>query len=610
MERESFEDEEVANILNKGFISVKVDREERPDIDSVYMSVCQALTGRGGWPLTIIMDSDKKPFFAGTYLPKNSGYGAMGLMELLPEVLRIWNTSKSELDESVYKIMEHLKSMEDTTTPTEPKKEMLHHAYETYAQMFDSKFGGFGGAPKFPTPHILMFLMRYAALENNDKALNMATHTMDSMFRGGIYDHIGGGFSRYSTDRIWLAPHFEKMLYDNALLLIAYSMAYNKTKSEHYSYVITQTINYCLRELKSPENGFYCGEDADSEGVEGKFYVFTPQEIIKVLGNDLGERFNEWFGIDEKGNFEGKSIPNLIANKNFNSIPKDLEVSKAKLLEYRKHRTSLHRDDKVLTAWNSLMICGLISAYMALGEQSYLETAIATEKFIDENLSDGDRLYVRYRDNESIGYGKLDDYAFYSWALIELYQSTFDTQYLKKALKYAKVMCDEFFDSQIGGFYLYSKFDEQLITRPKDSYDSAMPSGNSVAALVLEKLYKLTGELVWKERSRIQLSHISTMAKNYPVSVSFGLFALTHVLYPSDELVAVHPTQNDLELLKNHRIENPNLNIIVKTAQNQGELEALAPFTTNFAIDKDAEFFLCTDNACKTVTDSIKSLIW
>lgn len=610
MERESFEDEEVAQLLNRGFVSIKVDREERPDIDSVYMQVCQALTGSGGWPLTIIMDSEQKPFFAGTYFPKHSSYGVLGLMELLPKISELWENSRSDLQEGIDKVMQYVKRFEAHANPSEPEKSILHNAYASYKDIYDSRFGGFGIAPKFPTPHNLFFLLRYGVLENSQLALDMVTHTLNCMYRGGIFDHIGGGFSRYSTDRLWLVPHFEKMLYDNALLLIAYSMAHSITNKAHYAYVIRQTADYCLRELSSKEGGFYCGEDADSEGVEGKFYAFSPHEIKSVLGTELGNRFNGWYGITEKGNFEGKSIPNLMENEQFAEIPDELELAKAKLLGYRKKRTSLHRDEKCLTAWNSLLICGLVNAHLALSEPRYIEAAVQAERFISEKLSDGNRLYVRYIDGERKGYGKLDDYAFYAWALIELYQCTFDTQYLKKAISITEAMCDEFFDTSSGGFYLYSKNDEQLIIRPKESYDGAMPSGNSVAGFVLDKLYKLTGELIWKDRAMLQHSFISANAKNYPLSTGFGLYALTLALYPSDELVAVMPTHTDLEIIKARRLMNPNLSILVKTAQNRGELEALAPFTTAFSIDKDAEFFFCSGNECKSVRDSIKERVW
>lgn len=353
MERESFEDSEVAELLNRDFVSIKVDREERPDIDSVYMNVCMAFTGSGGWPLTIIMTTEQKPFYAATYIPKNQKYGTVGMTELLPVIADLWKNKRRELLRTGNEIISVLKERKGRKNEKISKK-LLIEAADTFKSIFDRKYGGFGAAPKFPSPHNLLFLIRYSYYENDKNALEMAEKTLEQMYRGGIFDHIGGGFSRYSTDSRWLVPHFEKMLYDNALLIYTYAESYQLTKNELYKNVAERTIEYVLRELTDTKHGFYCGQDADSEGVEGKYYTFTPDEVKSVLGEKDGSRFCNSFDITEDGNFEGKSIPNLLKK-----IAEADNSTLKKLYDYRLRRTSLHKDDKVLTAWNGLMIAAL-----------------------------------------------------------------------------------------------------------------------------------------------------------------------------------------------------------------------------------------------------------
>jgi len=357
MERESFEDEEVAEVLNKYYISIKVDREERTDVDAIYMAVCQALTGQGGWPLTIFMTPDKKPFFAGTYFPKERKYGRSGIIEILEELQDAWENKRDKVLSAGESVVKGIENKYFKSEAGAVEREALDHAYRYYEQSFDSIYGGFGEAPKFPTPHNLTFLLRYWKMSGNKKALDMVEKTLQSMYQGGMYDHVGWGFSRYSTDKKWLVPHFEKMLYDNALLAIAYLECYQATQNEFYARVAREIFSYVLRDMTSEEGGFFSAEDADSEGVEGKFYVWSLDEVFDVLGRESGKAFCQTFDISNAGNFEGENIPNIIG-KDLNT-GQDLKNEREKLFLHREKRIHPLKDDKILTAWNGLMIAAL-----------------------------------------------------------------------------------------------------------------------------------------------------------------------------------------------------------------------------------------------------------
>ncbi len=540
MMRESFEDAEVAEALNRGFISVKVDKEERPDIDSVYMAVCQGITGSGGWPLTVIMTPDQKPFFAGTYFPKTRRYNMPGLLELLEATAGEWKDNREELLKSADKIVSVLNDRSKKEAGTgggQLSKDLIEEAKELLYQNFDSWFGGFGGSPKFPAPHNLMFLLRYYKFEKEEHALKIVEKTLQQMYRGGIFDHIGYGFSRYATDDKWLIPHFEKMLYDNALLVIAYLEAFQATGKELYKIVAMKTMSYISREMTGEEGGFYSAQDADSEGEEGKYYVFSPKETLEILGEADGKLFNQFFDITDPGNFEGSSIPNLIRTRDFDPIPDAVRKRIPDVYEYRLKRTKLHKDDKMLVSWNSLMIAAYAKAYKALGEEKYLRAAERAETFLAENLTKGDgKLSVSYRAGTASGTGNLDDYAFYIWALLELYEAALDAGYLEKARKLCGLMKAGFWDEEEGGFYLTDKNAEPLIYRPKETYDGATPSGNSAAGYVLVKLGKLTGLAEYREWGGKQLAFLSENAASYPAGHCFAMMGLMMELYPESFL--------------------------------------------------------------------------
>jgi uncharacterized protein len=614
MAHESFEDTEVARILNDNFIAIKVDKEERPDIDNVYMSVCQKLTGSGGWPLSIFMTYDQKPFFAGTYFPKQSRYQSPGFIDLMKSVKSAWDTKKDDLfknGENIIAAIQETQEKEDVVP-----RDIIEQAITSLKRYYDKENGGFGRAPKFPTPHNLYLLLRYAYYEKDQEALSMIEKTLDAMYRGGIFDHIGFGFCRYSTDSIWLVPHFEKMLYDNGLLAIIYLEAFQYTKKLQYGKIAERILTFVSRELTHKEGGFFCALDADSEGVEGKFYVYDYAEAIEVLGKKDGTYFNEYFNITKDGNFEGKSIPNRIANihlgKEIAERSDKIESLCDKMYQYRLDRTKLHIDDKVLTSWNGIMIAAFAKAYAILGEFKYLELAVRGEAFIQKYLIENDKLKVTFREGESKGDGHLDDYAYYCYALINLYEASYEAGYLKKATSYARMMVDKFFDKEKGGFYLYSKEGEQLIHRPKEIYDGAIPSGNSVAVYCLDKLAALTGDTDLINYLDIQLKYLAGNME-HSMSHNFSNITFLNNLYPARELVCVNKSK-DLPLeafLRDNFM--PDLSVIIKNMNNEGELNQVAPFTKDYAINEEkASYYLCERRSCKApvyTIDDLKELL-
>lgn len=604
MAHESFEDAEVAEALNRDYICVKVDREERPDIDAVYMAVCQALTGSGGWPLTVLMTAEQKPFFAGTYFPKKTRHGQMGLLELLRQVAGLWSRDREKLLAAGDRITALLRQSQPSAGG-EPDEALVRKAYETFRQSFDRRWGGFGAAPKFPTPHNLIFLLRYARQENQPQAQTMAEATLESMARGGIHDHIGGGFSRYSTDETWLVPHFEKMLYDNALLLLAYTQAYAQTGKDDYADTARRTADYILRELTDPAGGFYSAQDADSEGVEGKYYLFTPGEVLDVLGETVGQDFCQLYDITEKGNFEGQNIPNLIRHRAC-PWPQD-DPRLEKLRQFRRQRTALHRDDKVLLSWNAWAILALSQAGTVLGEARYLEAACRAQAFIQENMTDEkDRLFLRWREGQAAHAGQLDDYAVYALALLSLYRTSLDSSYLSQAFHRAGQMV-EFFEDRAGGFYLTAHDAEALIARPKETYDGAIPSGNAVAGLVLEVLAGLSAEPRWRKAADRQLSYLAAQAASYPAGHSFALLAVAQALGPHRLLVCC-AKERPPEL---QSLQQPDKELLVlfKSPENAEELARCAPFTADYPIpEHGARWYLCENGRCLAPAEDFREL--
>ncbi|ACL69885.1 thioredoxin domain-containing protein [Halothermothrix orenii] len=623
MERESFKDEEVARLLNENFISIKVDREERPDIDAVYMNVCQALTGSGGWPLTILLTPDKKPFFGGTYIPKNSRGGRMGLIDLLSRVTELWSKNNEKIIKNADKITSSIqRSMTDDSykghKETSLGKNTLEKAFDDLKVVFDVEYGGFGTAPKFPIPHQLIFLLHYWYRTGNDMALYMVEKTLTAMRCGGIFDHIGYGFHRYSTDRKWILPHFEKMLYDQALLTYSYSEAYLATENKKFLTTIKEIIDYVRRELKSDRGGFYSAQDAESEGVEGKYYTWSVKEIENILGKQA-DRFIETYSLKSDGNFideaTGKKTgKNVLYLRNYKEEVEELKKEREKLFKVRQRRRPPFKDDKILTDWNGLMIAGLARAGQATGEIEYITMAREAADFIINNLYSSDnRLYHRFRKGEVSIKGNLNDYAFFIWGLLELYQDTFEVKYLKKALKLIDQQLNYFWDNKNGGFYFTPDDEEEILVRQKEIYDGATPSGNSVSIWNLYRIGHLTGNSDYEEIAENILRVFSDKIKNDPASYSMALIGLNSLLGPGYDVVVVGDknkakTHKILYSLKNEYI--PNVNTLFKPAHNGKILTELGPFIENYhMINNLPTIYVCKDYSCRRPTNNVDEAI-
>jgi len=543
MEKESFEDEESAKIMNDNFVSIKVDREERPDLDTVYMEAVQALTGSGGWPMTVFLTPDGKPFFGGTYFPPDEGHGLPSFKRVLAAISEAYKARKQE----VMKDAEQLHKRLNEKIAVE-KAELNNLPIEVAFLQLDSSFdrinGGFGRAPKFPQPTALELLIRIGRRQGFAQANKMVEFTLLKMAQGGVYDHLGGGFHRYSVDSRWLVPHFEKMLYDNALLSRVYLHDYQINKNPISRKIVEETIDYVLREMTDANGGFYSTQDADSEGEEGKFYVWTKQEIERILGTDA-ESFCAYYGVTAEGNFEGKNILNIqtepsgVASMLKSSVEKLEETMtecRKKLLAERNKRIKPGRDDKVLASWNGLMLSGMSEAARVLGREDYLNAAENNAEFILGNMEREGRLLHVWKDGTVKINGYLEDYAFLADGLIELYQSTFNPRWLAEAKKMANMIIDHFEDKNDGGYYDTSDDHEQLIARPKSSFDSALPSGGSAAAQIMLKLFAYTGDTKFAKSTEKALRSVSTQMENYPTGLTNWLIALDYLLNPPKEV--------------------------------------------------------------------------
>lgn len=584
MAHESFENQEIADLLNRYFVSVKVDREERPDIDSVYMSVCHALTGSGGWPMSIFMTADQKPVYAGTYFPPESRAGMPGFRELLLAIAKEWKQRRAGLLQSAESVLNHLDAQAamQESGADEIDAGLPAQAAKSFAGSFDEKYGGFGAAPKFPTPHNLIFLLLYSETRSGD-TLDQVQKTLEQMRRGGIFDQIGYGFSRYSTDRYYLVPHFEKMLYDNALLILAYAAAYKASGDMMFLATAEQIADYVFRELTGRHGEFYSAQDADSEGEEGKFYVWDYEEVCGVLGKERGEAFCSYYGMTRHGNFEGRNIPNLL---NGNEISDRFDEERRLLYAYRKSRAKLHLDDKILTAWNSLMICAMAVLYRVTGEESYLAAAKRSQRFIEERLAEGTLLYVSCRGDVRSQKGFLDDYAYYTAALLTLYEAAGEEAYLRRAEQLCEEAQRQFADSKGGGYFLYGTENDRLITRPKETYDGALPGGNSVMAYCLVRLAQITGKETYRGAAKEQLRFLSAAAKDYPAGHSMFLVALLFYEKPPQKITAVLADGDDARQIMRRLPLNAEVKILKKETE---EYRLLNGRTT---------YYVCRDYVC------------
>ncbi|MDF2500770.1 MAG: Cellobiose 2-epimerase [Anaerosporomusa subterranea] len=614
MERESFEDDGVAAILNDGFISVKVDREERPDVDHIYMEVCQALTGSGGWPLTVLLTPEKKPFFAGTYFPKESKWGRPGLTDILRNVISQWRQDSSRLASYGDEIAQSLLRRLAPNPATGLGSAQLDQAYAGLEKYFDGEFGGFSSAPKFPTPHNLLFLLYYWRRTGKEKALAMVEKTLAGMRQGGIYDHLGFGFCRYSTDLMWFAPHFEKMLYDNALLCYAYLEACQATGNVEYARVAEEIIEYVLRDMTSPEGAFYSAEDADSEGIEGLFYLWTKDEIVDALGWEQGCIFADYYHVSAEGNFEhGKSILHAIG-RNLDEYAGKLRMDsqefaallaegRKKLYGLREQRVRPFRDDKVLASWNALMIAALAKASKVLENPDYFRAAESALTFVETRLTrDDGRILARFREGEAAYISYLDDYAFLLWALIELYEATFNIGFLKKAMLIAEDMLALFADQTSGGFYFTGNDAEELLVRPKELYDGAIPSGNSVAAFALVKLSRLTGDSSLLAAVEAAMGAFAAEVRQMPMGYVFFLLALDLYLDPPKQIVIAGSREDrrtESMLASVQQFYMPEVTLLFRDIDKPCEdAESFASISGKEAVSGQTAAYICDDTKC------------
>ncbi len=634
MERESFEDEQVAEVLNRVFVCVKVDREERPDIDSIYMTACQAMTGSGGWPLTILMTPGRRPFFAGTYLPKQSQPGRIGLVELAERVELLWRTAREDIEQTAANVLDGLQAANSVNPGENLDEDILHLAYRQLAARYDSKYGGFGDSPKFPTPHNLTFLLRYWQRTGKTEALEMVKNTLTQMSMGGIYDHLGFGFHRYSTDREWLLPHFEKMLYDQALLSIAFLEAYQATGQSSFADTAREIFAYVLRDMSGREGGFFSAEDADSEGEEGRFYVWSAAEIQSIVGEEDAALFCKAYNIRREGNFfdeatrrlTGKNIPHLtmstealaqMTGAEHRELGDRLSKIREKLHQVRYKRVHPYKDDKVLTDWNGLMIAALAVGGRLLDSGSLTEAARKAALFVLTRLKKDGRLLKRYRQGTAALPAHLDDYAFMVWGLLELYETTFEPQYLKEALALNQTQLDHFFDNSSGSFFFTADDTEEILVRQREFYDGAVPSGNSLAALNNLRLAGLTGNTKLEDTALGILRACAGDLHRQPAAHTQMLAAVSFALGPSLEVViagepAAADTKDMIRELRSRFI--PNMTVLLRPAGKQGsELTELAPFCGAMsAVDGKATAYVCRNNSCQPpVTDvgQLKALL-
>ena len=551
MERESFENETIAGLMNDNFVSIKVDREERPDLDQVYMQAVQMLTGSGGWPMTVFLTPEGKPFYGGTYFPPEDRQGMPGFPRLLTSIAEAYSTNRGEIDRVTKQLTTQMSQSNQISQGTSILTvDILHQAYSSLATNFDYQNGGFGNAPKFPQPMTPEFLLRYYHHGYNPRALELVELTLEKMAYGGIYDQIGGGFHRYSTDAYWLVPHFEKMLYDNALLARLYLHTYLITGRALYRRVVEETLDYVLREMTDSSGGFYSAQDADSEGVEGKFFVWSPDEINSVMGDADGEVFAGYYGVTGAGNFEGKNILNIRQDPEEFAETKGLTAdqlgdiinrgSKA-LLEVREQRIHPMRDDKVLASWNGLMLRSFAEAAAALGRPDYLAVAIKNAEFLARSMKSDGRLLRTYRDGQAKLLGYLEDYSFIIDGLLALYEATFDLRWLDEAVTLADSMIELFWDEGIGGFYDTGSDHETLVVRPRDVFDNAQPCGGSVASDVLLRLAVFTGNNDYSAKATVPLRSLHQAMSQSPGGTGHWLSALDFYVSPPKEIAVIGP---------------------------------------------------------------------
>jgi hypothetical protein len=623
MEKESFEDPQVAELMNQAFICVKVDREERPDLDAAYMEICQAMGRNCGWPLNVIMTPEKNPFFVASYIPKEDRYGTIGMFSLVPQIREIWKNRREEMEIIGVELKQQIAAQLQPKPQSKVDCSLLDDAYEQLFLRFDPESGGFGRAPKFPSPHNLLFLLRYYHRTKEKTALSMVEKTLREMRLGGIFDQIGFGFHRYSTDAQWLVPHFEKMLYDQSLLTLAYVEAYQATGAPKFKLTAQEILTYVLRDLAASEGGFYSAEDADSEGEEGKFYVWSLDEIKQTLTPSDADLAIKFFNIQTQGNYiespKGRNGKNILHfGKPIEELAKESDLTidefigklgKITSLLYKAREEKVHpsKDRKVLVDWNGLMIAALARAGRVLGKKEYLQAATKAADFLLDVMQDENgKLYHRYADGERAIGGFLDDYAFLVFGLVELYEACFDAKYLQSAVGLTKTMISEFWDKQNGGFFFTGANADESVPRLKQAYDGAAPSGNAVVFLNLQRLARLTGENTFEDYATELLGIFSEEVQAGPIAHTFMLVGLDFALGPAYNVVLVgEHAEEGLKLMLQELRKNylPNLTLLIRKPDQvsiPGGYEKIG--------DK-ATAYVCRNQTCMPPTNSIDKML-
>lgn len=602
MAHESFENIETARLMNQHFINIKVDREERPDLDSVYMQAVQTITGSGGWPLTVFLTPDRRPFFGGTYFPSQDGHGLPAFPRVLQTVIEAYKNRRSDIEKASQQIMTVLTSPAATAEAGEAfSADILKQAYLALERDFDRENGGFGGAPKFPQPMVLEFLLRYHHQGKNQNALKMVTTTLEKMAYGGIYDQLGSGFHRYATDNCWLVPHFEKMLYDNALLSRLYLHAYLVTGRELFRSVAEATVDYVLREMASPEGGFYSTQDADSEGVEGKYYLWTVKEITDVLGREDGQAVMDYFGVCDEGNFEGRNILHVVKELEPEALS---AISRAResLLKKREQRVRPGRDEKILASWNGLMLSSLAEAACALGRRDYLAAAVASGSFLLNSMTAGGQLKHTCKDGKSRIVGYLEDYALVIEGLMNLHRASLGGRWLRQAMRLAEVMLEQFWDEASSTLYDTGEGQLDLIVRPKSTTDGTTPSGASMAAIVLLKLGRLTDNTLFEEVALKALQSVRELMPLYPLGFSNWLCALDFYLSAPREVAIVGASDSPAtsELLQTLcKIWLPNTVIAARDPTDPTPITGLKLLENRQMLDSRPTVYICQRYSCQ-----------
>jgi len=620
MERESFENDAIARLMNEHFVCVKVDREERPDIDDIYMKAVQSMTGSGGWPMSVFLTPELEPFFGGTYFPPRGMHGRPGFAELLAGLARAWKENRENVVQQGRRMAERIAEEGRFDARAELEPAVLDRSLAALQESFDPVWGGFGSAPKFPHALDLRLALRHWKRTGDERALHIATSTLDRMARGGMHDQLGGGFHRYSTDERWLIPHFEKMLYDNALLVPAYLEAFLVTHEQRFADVARDACDWALREMSTESGGFASSQDADSEGEEGKFFVWTPAELARVLGAKHGAWAQAWFGVTEEGNFEhGASAlwrhdaPEEVARRLHVGVPElEQAIARAKPLLFAEREKRAHpaRDDKVLASWNGLLISALAQAHQMLGEPRYLEAARRAASFVlrDMRQSDG-RLFATARDGRAHLNAYLDDYAFVIQALIDLYETDFDERWLEEALALAAIVTDRFEDAANGGFFTTGRDHEPLIARLKSPHDGALPSGNGVHALNLLRLSELTGRGALAQQAQRTILSVGAMANRYPAAFSQMLIAVDFLhAGPREIVVAGEPASSAVAafLAEIRGTFAPQRVVALAGPASDGHLIPL--LEGRDAGPRGARAFVCRNYACRAPAEDPREL--